>query len=147
MDYVPMNVWSLLYVVLVIYASTSNVGGLCSADTELLSGTKRWTFIAENKRKPQFTSIIAASSGAMKADEVAKKALDGVKSASFIIPCNFEESYCPLRLLVNPLRDRAWWHLLRWLLLVLQLCASNGIGMEVLRSGVSKKTVRFKSPP
>jgi 3-dehydrosphinganine reductase len=73
----------------------------------LLSGTKRWTFIAENKRKPQFTSIIAASSGAMKADEVAKKALDGVKSASFIIPCNFEESYCPLRLLVNPLRDRA----------------------------------------
>jgi 3-dehydrosphinganine reductase len=56
----------------------------------LLSGTKRWTFIAENKRKPQFTSIIAASSGAMKADEVAKKALDGVKSASFIIPCNFE---------------------------------------------------------
>jgi hypothetical protein len=43
----------------------------------------------------------------MKADEVAKKALDGVKSASFIIPCNFEESYCPLRLLVNPLRDRA----------------------------------------
>jgi hypothetical protein len=107
MEYVPMNVWSLLYVVLVIYASTSNVGGLCSADTELLSGTKRWTFIAENKRKPQFTSIIAASSGAMKADEVAKKALDGVKSASFIIPCNFEESYCPLRLLVNPLRDRA----------------------------------------
>lgn len=44
----------------------------------------------ENKRKPQLTSIIAASSGAMKADEVAKKALDGIKSGSFTIPCNSE---------------------------------------------------------
>ena len=26
----------------------------------------------------------------MKADEVAKKALDGIKSGSFIVPCNFE---------------------------------------------------------
>ncbi|KAG6739608.1 hypothetical protein POTOM_057210 [Populus tomentosa] len=42
--------------------------------------TKRWTFIAENKRKPESTCIIAASSGAMKADGAAKKALDGVKS-------------------------------------------------------------------
>ncbi|KAJ8768333.1 hypothetical protein K2173_021486 [Erythroxylum novogranatense] len=46
--------------------------------------------VEENKRKPQLTSIIAASSGAMKADEVAKKCLDGIKSASFIISCNFE---------------------------------------------------------
>lgn len=44
----------------------------------------------ENKKRPQLTSIIAASSGAMKADEVAKKALDGIKSGSFIVPCNFE---------------------------------------------------------
>ncbi|XP_012069553.1 3-dehydrosphinganine reductase TSC10A isoform X1 [Jatropha curcas] len=44
----------------------------------------------ENKRRPQLTSIIAASSGAMKADEVAKKALDGIKSGSFVVPCNFE---------------------------------------------------------
>ncbi|XP_052189280.1 3-dehydrosphinganine reductase TSC10A [Diospyros lotus] len=44
----------------------------------------------ENKRRPQLTSIIASSSGAMKADEVAKKALDGIKSSSFIVPCNFE---------------------------------------------------------
>uniref|UniRef100_A0A6N2M1W8 Uncharacterized protein n=1 Tax=Salix viminalis TaxID=40686 RepID=A0A6N2M1W8_SALVM len=44
----------------------------------------------ENKRKPQLTSIIAASSSAMTADEVAKKALDGIKSGSFIIPCNSE---------------------------------------------------------
>ena len=46
--------------------------------------------IAEIKVRPQLTSIIAASSGAMKADEVAKKALSGIKSGSFIIPCNFE---------------------------------------------------------
>ncbi|KAG5554751.1 hypothetical protein RHGRI_012341 [Rhododendron griersonianum] len=44
----------------------------------------------EEKKRPQLTSIIAASSGAMKADEVAKKALDGIKSGSFFVPCNFE---------------------------------------------------------
>ncbi|XP_047324448.1 3-dehydrosphinganine reductase TSC10A-like [Impatiens glandulifera] len=47
-------------------------------------------FIEENKTKPQLTSIISASSGGMNADEVAKKALDGIKSGSFIVPCNFE---------------------------------------------------------
>ncbi|KAK3013560.1 hypothetical protein RJ639_009933 [Escallonia herrerae] len=46
--------------------------------------------VEENKRRPQLTSIIAASSGAMKADEVAKKALNGIKSGSFMVPCNFE---------------------------------------------------------
>ncbi|KAK2646935.1 hypothetical protein Ddye_022130 [Dipteronia dyeriana] len=44
----------------------------------------------ENKRKPQLTSIIADSSGAMKAEEVAKKTLNGIKSGSFTVPCNFE---------------------------------------------------------
>lgn len=44
----------------------------------------------ENKKKPQLTSIIAGSSGVMQADEVAKKALDGIKSGSFFVPCNFE---------------------------------------------------------
>lgn len=44
----------------------------------------------ENKRRPELTSIIAASSGAMKADEVAQKALNGIKSGKFIVPCNFE---------------------------------------------------------
>ncbi|OVA05022.1 Short-chain dehydrogenase/reductase SDR [Macleaya cordata] len=44
----------------------------------------------ENKKRPELTSIIAASSGALKADEVAKKALTGIKSGTFIIPCNFE---------------------------------------------------------
>lgn len=47
-------------------------------------------FAEENKRKPRLTSIIAASSGAMQADEVAKKALNGIKSGSFFVPCNFE---------------------------------------------------------
>lgn len=45
---------------------------------------------AENKRRPQHTSILAASSGAMKADDVAKKALDGIKNGSLIVPCNLE---------------------------------------------------------
>ncbi|KAJ7980099.1 3-dehydrosphinganine reductase [Quillaja saponaria] len=45
--------------------------------------------LEENKKRPQLTSIIAASSSAMKADEVAKKAFIGIKSGSFIIPCNF----------------------------------------------------------
>lgn len=47
-------------------------------------------FVEENKTKPQITSIISASSGTMKADEVAKKILDGIKSSSFIISCNTE---------------------------------------------------------
>lgn len=46
--------------------------------------------VEENKRKPPLTSIIAASSSAMKADEVAEKTLNGIKSGSFIVPCNFE---------------------------------------------------------
>ncbi|CAN1129416.1 3-dehydrosphinganine reductase TSC10A [Linum perenne] len=44
----------------------------------------------ENKKRPPLTSIIAAASGAMKAEEVARKCLDGIKSASFFVPCNFE---------------------------------------------------------
>ncbi|CAH9080595.1 unnamed protein product [Cuscuta europaea] len=44
----------------------------------------------ENKRRPRLTSIIAGSSGTMKAEEVAKKAWDGIKSGSFFVPCNIE---------------------------------------------------------
>ncbi|GKV38558.1 hypothetical protein SLEP1_g46455 [Rubroshorea leprosula] len=44
----------------------------------------------ENKRRPEITKILAGSSGSMKADQVAKKTLDGIKSGSFVIPCNFE---------------------------------------------------------
>ncbi|KAJ8450494.1 hypothetical protein Cgig2_002179 [Carnegiea gigantea] len=44
----------------------------------------------ENKRRPELTTIIAGSSGVMKADEVAKKAIDGIRSGRFIVPCNFE---------------------------------------------------------
>ncbi|KAJ6892031.1 hypothetical protein NC651_025272 [Populus alba x Populus x berolinensis] len=59
-------------------------------DMYLIVGQEKLLCYSENKRKPQLTSIIAASSGAMKADEVAKKALDGIKSGSFTIPCNSE---------------------------------------------------------
>lgn len=44
----------------------------------------------ETKRRPELTAIIAGASGAMKADEVAKKTIDGIRSGSFIVPCNFE---------------------------------------------------------
>ncbi|XP_047308333.1 3-dehydrosphinganine reductase TSC10A-like [Impatiens glandulifera] len=47
-------------------------------------------FIEENKTKPELTSILSSSSGGMNADEVAKKALDGIKSGSFVVSCNFE---------------------------------------------------------
>lgn len=47
-------------------------------------------FVAENKKKPNLTKIIAGTSGAMKADEVAKKALNGIKNGSFIVHCNSE---------------------------------------------------------
>ncbi|XP_039142379.1 3-dehydrosphinganine reductase TSC10A [Dioscorea cayenensis subsp. rotundata] len=44
----------------------------------------------EQKRRPELTNLIVASSGGMKADAVAKKALDGIKSGTFIVSCNFE---------------------------------------------------------
>ncbi|TVU28145.1 hypothetical protein EJB05_19654 [Eragrostis curvula] len=47
-------------------------------------------FEEEHKRRPELTNIIAGSSGGMKADDVAKKALAGIKSGRFIVPCNFE---------------------------------------------------------
>ncbi|KAK6130315.1 hypothetical protein DH2020_027195 [Rehmannia glutinosa] len=45
-------------------------------------------FVEEYKRRPQLTSIIAASSGAMKAEDVAKKSLDGIQSGTFNVNCN-----------------------------------------------------------
>ncbi|XP_071703942.1 3-dehydrosphinganine reductase TSC10A-like [Rutidosis leptorrhynchoides] len=50
----------------------------------------KYLFGSKNKRKPRLTSIISASSGAMQPDEVAKIALNGIKSGSFFVPCNFE---------------------------------------------------------
>lgn len=47
-------------------------------------------FVEENKLRPELTSVIAASSGAMKADEVAEKTLNGIKSGSFFVTCNFD---------------------------------------------------------
>lgn len=52
--------------------------------------TNRSHFIAEHKMRPELTNIIAASSGEMKAEDVARKALDGIKRGSFVVPCNFE---------------------------------------------------------
>ncbi|XP_048535510.1 3-dehydrosphinganine reductase TSC10A-like [Triticum urartu] len=46
--------------------------------------------VEEKKKRPELTTIIADSSGGMKADDVAMKALTGIKSGRFIIPCNFE---------------------------------------------------------
>ncbi|XP_020526878.1 3-dehydrosphinganine reductase TSC10A isoform X4 [Amborella trichopoda] len=46
--------------------------------------------LEENKTKPEITKIIAASSYAMEAKEVARKALDGIKAGRFIVTCNFE---------------------------------------------------------
>ncbi|XP_031098008.1 3-dehydrosphinganine reductase TSC10A-like [Ipomoea triloba] len=45
----------------------------------------------EIKRRPQITSKIAVSSGAfIKAEEVAKKSLNGIKCGSFSVACNLE---------------------------------------------------------
>ncbi|KAL6571519.1 3-dehydrosphinganine reductase tsc10a [Orobanche hederae] len=46
--------------------------------------------LEETKTRPQLTNIIAASSGAMKPDEVARKSLKGIQSATFMVPCNVE---------------------------------------------------------
>ncbi|KAI0499719.1 hypothetical protein KFK09_017927 [Dendrobium nobile] len=44
----------------------------------------------EQERRPELTNVIAGSSKGMKADDVAKASLNGIKSGRFIIPCNFE---------------------------------------------------------
>ncbi|KAI3677201.1 hypothetical protein L1987_86823 [Smallanthus sonchifolius] len=46
--------------------------------------------LVEIKTRPPLTRIIAASSGTMQVDEVVKKTLNGIKSGSFFVPCNFE---------------------------------------------------------
>ncbi|KAM0065701.1 putative 3-dehydrosphinganine reductase [Helianthus debilis subsp. tardiflorus] len=47
--------------------------------------------LAKAKRMmPRLTSIMAATSSTMQADEVAKKALNGIKSGSFFVFCNLE---------------------------------------------------------
>ncbi|KAL0414602.1 UNVERIFIED_CONTAM: 3-dehydrosphinganine reductase TSC10B [Sesamum radiatum] len=47
-------------------------------------------FLRESKRSPQLTRTIAASSPAMKANDVAMKSLNGIQSGAFIVPCNLE---------------------------------------------------------
>ncbi|XP_010546852.1 PREDICTED: 3-dehydrosphinganine reductase TSC10A-like [Tarenaya hassleriana] len=47
-------------------------------------------FEEEQKTRPQLTNIIAASSGAMKPEEVAKITLEGIKAGKFSVSCNFE---------------------------------------------------------
>ncbi|CAK7341227.1 unnamed protein product [Dovyalis caffra] len=67
-----------------------NDGSFAEWDLSLGSTQSIVDDFRENEKRPQVASIIVASSGAMEADEVAKKALDGIKLARFIIPCNFE---------------------------------------------------------
>ncbi|PIA30820.1 hypothetical protein AQUCO_05400133v1 [Aquilegia coerulea] len=61
-----------------------HVSIICPPDTDTPG------LVEENKGRPEVTKIIASSSGAMSADEVAQKALNGIKSGTFIVPCNFE---------------------------------------------------------
>lgn len=54
------------------------------------SDTETPGFAEEQERRPELTNIIVGSSKGMKAVDVAKAALNGIKSGRFIIPCNFE---------------------------------------------------------
>lgn len=45
--------------------------------------------LSEQKKRPELTSIIAASSGSMKTNEVAKICLDGIKAGKFTVTCHF----------------------------------------------------------
>ncbi|XP_076947566.1 3-dehydrosphinganine reductase TSC10A-like [Bidens hawaiensis] len=52
--------------------------------------TKTLSYEEEAKKRLPLTKIIAASSSTMQVDEVAKKALNGIKSGSFFVFCNFK---------------------------------------------------------
>ncbi|KAL0817697.1 hypothetical protein Bca101_074141 [Brassica carinata] len=45
---------------------------------------------AGQKSRPEVTAIIAASSGSMKTEEVARRAMEGIKAGKFTVSCNFE---------------------------------------------------------
>ncbi|MCL7041022.1 hypothetical protein MKW94_009615 [Papaver nudicaule] len=45
--------------------------------------------IEEKKRRPRVTKKIAACSSSLTADEVARKTLNGIKSGTFLVSCNF----------------------------------------------------------
>ncbi|KAJ4882482.1 3-dehydrosphinganine reductase TSC10B [Raphanus sativus] len=44
---------------------------------------------AGQRKRPELTSIIAASSGSMKTKEVAKICMDGIKAGKFTVTCHF----------------------------------------------------------
>ncbi|KAL0708539.1 hypothetical protein Bca4012_074965 [Brassica carinata] len=46
--------------------------------------------MGEQKSRPEVTAIIAASSGSMKTEEVARRAMEGIKAGKFTVSCNFE---------------------------------------------------------
>ncbi|CAL9066026.1 unnamed protein product [Musa banksii] len=77
-----------------VIADSIHITLIFPPDTEtpgLAEGVEHLCFlIAERKRRPDVTNMIAASSGGMNADDVAQKALHGLKSAQFVVPCNFE---------------------------------------------------------
>ncbi|XP_077240662.1 3-dehydrosphinganine reductase TSC10A-like isoform X2 [Tasmannia lanceolata] len=52
--------------------------------------TETPAFLEENKIRPELTKIIAGSSSAMPADEVAKIALNGIRRGNFNVTCNFD---------------------------------------------------------
>ncbi|XVF26955.1 hypothetical protein REPUB_Repub14bG0064900 [Reevesia pubescens] len=51
--------------------------------------TETPNFKKAKKNMPELTKLIIGSPTPMKADDVAKKTLDGIKSGNFIVPCNF----------------------------------------------------------
>ncbi|KAK1426026.1 hypothetical protein QVD17_14693 [Tagetes erecta] len=63
----------------------------------------------ENNKRPALTRIIATSSGIMPVEEVAKVALNGIKSGSFIISCNFLGFWLSIATAgISPQRSYLW---------------------------------------
>ena len=87
--------------------------------------------LAECKERPEITNRIAGDSVGMKADEVAEKALNGIKGGNFTVACNFDGlmlsvatcgmspqrsillAFCDV-IFVGPLRFFAFWYLRGW---------------------------------
>ncbi|KAI7754173.1 hypothetical protein M8C21_012591, partial [Ambrosia artemisiifolia] len=100
------------------------------------------SLVEENKKRPPLTKLIAASSGhVMNVDKVAKIALNGIKSGTFFVPCNFMGFWLAVGTAgASPQRSCLMAFVEVVFTGVLRIVAF-GLGIEALKSGMPRERV------